>query len=141
MRSVTVGRKFNRTRCERALCCRLQRFTPDTVPALKGTPFGIRHVALLCSAVKLDNGAIATGGEEVGQGAHAQFASSAFTWSEGDEALSLHEGLTGLQVCARVLVIEFHSLATVNCHYSPLKCGRFSLKRRTPPRRTGAALL
>ena len=34
LQSCTFGRKFNRQRCERALCCRLQDFRPDRCPEL-----------------------------------------------------------------------------------------------------------
>ena len=53
--TCTVGRKFSRKFCERALCCRLQDFTPGKLPALSACGCtGIAHMAMLGCAVKLD---------------------------------------------------------------------------------------
>ncbi|EER19199.1 conserved hypothetical protein [Perkinsus marinus ATCC 50983] len=47
MDSITIGRKFSRGCCERALCCRM---------VFKGAPREVRHPSILCSAVKLQEG-------------------------------------------------------------------------------------
>ena len=53
--SVTVGRKFSEATCKRALCCRLQGFTPGKVTGLP-VGYGVRHPAMLGTSVKLDHG-------------------------------------------------------------------------------------
>ncbi|KAF4665561.1 hypothetical protein FOZ61_010769 [Perkinsus olseni] len=45
--SITVGRKFSRGCCERALCCRME---------FKGGPKEVKHPSLMCSAVKFQEG-------------------------------------------------------------------------------------
>ncbi|KAF4716940.1 hypothetical protein FOZ62_018960, partial [Perkinsus olseni] len=47
IRSITVGRKFSRGSCERALCCRM---------VFKGGPKEVKHPSLMCSAVKFQEG-------------------------------------------------------------------------------------
>ena len=63
LRSVTVGRRFSRPHAERALCCRLQDFEPQT-RGLGGlpTPYRIHHPTMLCTAIKLDESVIDTSG-------------------------------------------------------------------------------
>ncbi|KAF4664661.1 hypothetical protein FOL47_005024 [Perkinsus chesapeaki] len=45
--SITIGRKFSRKCCERALCCRME---------FKGCPKKVYHPSIMCSAVKFQEG-------------------------------------------------------------------------------------
>jgi len=58
--TVTVGRKFSEPHAARALCCRLQSFRS---PAPQFSFPRAAHPTLLCTAIKLDSGAIRTGPE------------------------------------------------------------------------------
>jgi double-stranded RNA-specific adenosine deaminase len=51
--TITVGRKFSKVHCERALCCRLQDFSYNE-------RYRIHHPVMMGTAVKLDEGAIIT---------------------------------------------------------------------------------
>lgn len=62
LRSITIGRKFNRPHAERALCCRLEACRPQrlhTALAALGESGGdgihINHPTIMCTAVKLDD--------------------------------------------------------------------------------------
>ena len=89
--TVTVGRKFDLLRCQRALCCRLQHFRPATCAALEGTDFRIHHVAVMGTHMKLDQGTISTSGVDQG----ARFGDRCVAWTIGDARASEHDGLTG----------------------------------------------
>lgn len=66
--SVTVGRKFSRIHCQRALCCRLQDFSCKSTPPPTRTAgvrvdrYSISHPAMLGTHVKFDESAIITSG-------------------------------------------------------------------------------
>eukprot|EP01041_Mallomonas_annulata_P006846 gene6846-13862_t len=60
--SCTVGRKFSKSHCERALCCRLQDFNYQGVH----TSFTTNHPVMLGTAVKLDETVIVTATDTTG---------------------------------------------------------------------------
>ena len=79
--SITVGRKFSRPHCTRAVCCRLQGV--DDALAAGGVPtplFALAHPTLLCTSVPLDTGAMSTG---VGGG--AKFDGVCQWWCAGED--------------------------------------------------------
>lgn len=80
--SITVGRKFSKVHCDRALCCRLQGFCfpcaeggtsqskkmkQEDASAEKAhvlaSKYVLHHPVMMSTSVKLDEGAIITGGE------------------------------------------------------------------------------
>ena len=94
LRSVTVGRRFSAPHAERALCCRLQDFAPQT-RGLQSLPhpYRIHHPAMLCTAIKLDESCIDTSGDA---GRHADFGESrCLCWANGDGAAELIDGASG----------------------------------------------
>ncbi len=109
--SVTVGRKFSRPHSHRALCCRLQDFEARHVTALAqprvaARGLGVRHPALLCSAVALDDSAIRTDG-----GGGARFDGRCLWWARGvtvygveavdhRSGLAVHGGVSGVSKLA-----------------------------------------
>lgn len=125
LQSCTFGRKFNRQRCERALCCRLQDFRPERCPelarttaigvseytgavpagALQAEPafsaasgFRIHHTAMLGTSLLLDPDAIVGADEEDadnGNGAGAKFSAVCGAWTLGDAEAVWHDGRTG----------------------------------------------
>jgi double-stranded RNA-specific adenosine deaminase len=84
LRSICVGRRYSRRHLERALCCRIGAFSPSDRrlgPALP-SGYGVAHPSMLCTSVKLDEGAIATGDST---GMHAQFDETrCLCWARGD---------------------------------------------------------
>ena len=67
--TVTIGRKFSRAHCERALCCRLSEF--------QHRRFRIHHPTLMCTSVIFDDSIIDTSDSN---GADFQF-SGCLSWS------------------------------------------------------------
>ena len=112
--SVTVGRRFARAHCERALCCRLQDFAPATIAAMP-PGYGVRHPPMLGTALKLDRAAISTAG---GAGSHADFSEArCLCWAAGDAAPEVLDGATGevaggaaSRVCSARLRADFRAL-------------------------------
>ena len=88
--SITVGRKFARAHAQRALCCRLQDAKIDS----------LHHPALLCTAVKLDEG----GREE-----DTVFSNDVFIWSSQREPEWLNYE-TGLTVEGQISIYSTGSL-------------------------------
>ena len=94
LRSLTVGRRFSQPHAERALCCRVQDFEPQT-RGLSNLPYpyGVHHPSMLCTAIKLDESYIETGGEA---GRHANFDEPrCLCWASGDGAAELIDGCSG----------------------------------------------
>mmetsp|Transcript_24017 Transcript_24017/g.37668 ORF Transcript_24017/g.37668 Transcript_24017/m.37668 type:complete len:328 (+) Transcript_24017:461-1444(+) len=90
--SCTVGRKFSRLHCMRALCCRLQDFTREKNEHLRSlsSDYGIRHLSLMCTAIKFDNGVY------TGEGSGASFSDDlCLAWCSGDETAESLNGRSG----------------------------------------------
>ena len=124
LQSCTFGRKFNRQRCERALCCRLQDFCPErcpelvrntlatvseytgAVPAAAPAPvdpalsaasgFRIHHAAMLGTSLLLDPDSVV--GEvdaDNGNDTGAKFSAVCGAWTLGDPEAVWHDGRSG----------------------------------------------
>lgn len=102
--TCTIGRKFSFAHCARALCCRLQDFTPLRIKGLHPR-FGIVHPALLGSGVKLDDG--------VYEGdAGASFVEHrCLVWVRGDEVAEVLDGHTGRSASGGVSCVAPCALA------------------------------
>ena len=101
LRSIVIGRRFSQPHAERALCCRLADFEPQTrrLTALP-LPYRIHHPLMLCTALKLDESVIPTGGVE---GRHADFSElRCLCWSAGDAMAELIDGVSGAVDLAQV---------------------------------------
>jgi len=86
--TITVGRKFSPSVCQRALCCRLQDFHRGKNPQIP-SGFGIHHPVLLGTAVKLDDSWIQNG-------ENASFDSAiALYWSDKDKEAGQLDSYTG----------------------------------------------
>ena len=111
LQTVVVGRKFGRKRCERALCCRLQDFRPESCPELASLPrdFRIHHIEALGTRVLLPEPC--TTGTPGSEHIAAEFADECGCWSAGAResesttdcagvsgGFEWHDGRTGLQV-------------------------------------------
>lgn len=115
LQSCTFGRKFNRQRCERAMCCRLQDFSVERCPELAGSApssaaddsaeaelrasrFRIHHAAMLGTGVLLDPDAVVPAGSagtvDTGE-AGAVFSAVCGAWAAGDADVAWHDGRTG----------------------------------------------
>ena len=81
--SVTIGRKFSRAHCERALCCRIADF--------HHRDFQLTHPTLLCASIVFDNSVIDT---SASQGADFQF-SGCLSWCAYSSP-EVIDGATGL---------------------------------------------
>ena len=94
LKSVVVGRRFSKPHTERALCCRLQDFEPqtrglNTLP----NPYRIHHPAMMCTGLKLDESLIETNGEH---GRHADFSElRCLCWAGGDPTADVIDGMSG----------------------------------------------
>ena len=89
--SVSVGRKFSQAHCERALCCRVGRFSSST------GRFSLHHPSLLCSSVAFDEKPVVTSGQGVGVGANFSERRCFVSWSGGGQGEVL-DGTTGLLI-------------------------------------------
>ncbi|CAE7216399.1 Adarb1, partial [Symbiodinium natans] len=86
--SCTIGRKFSWPHAARALCCRLQNFTPESLQELP-RGYGLQHLDLLGCSVKFDEGTYE-------DGAGADFRDPrCLAWARGDEAPEILDGRTG----------------------------------------------
>lgn len=86
--TCTIGRKFGKPFCERALCCRLQ----DFVSVGPHRSFITHHPVMLSTKVKFDEGAVVTQGDQAG----AIFDDSCVAWFSGVEAAEVMDGTIGL---------------------------------------------
>jgi len=109
--TCTVGRKFSWAHCARALCCRLQDFTPEHVAGLPPM-FGIRHPVLLCTAVKLS-----TDVYEGSSGADFQ-EHRCLCWGHGDEAAEVLDGHSGYTEDGSISRFAGHSLAVLHATWA-----------------------
>lgn len=82
--TVTIGRKFSRAHCERALCCRVQQFASGV--------YRVHHPSLLCTAVKFDTGVVCTAAD--GEVTGAQFGNACLVWTMLYDA-EIVDGSTG----------------------------------------------
>jgi len=89
--SVSVGRKFSQAHCERALCCRVGRFSSPT------GRFSLHHPSLLCSSVVFDDKPVVTSGQGVGVGANFS-ERRCFVWWSGGGPGEVLDGATGLLI-------------------------------------------
>lgn len=105
---VVIGRKYGFEPARRALCCRLAAkkcFSRTALQRLsESSGYSLHHPAIMCTGVKLDEGAI----ETLGQSSGAKFGSSedseCMVWTLGDVAATT----IGVCVCA--------------CTSGPLRC-------------------
>lgn len=89
---VVVGRKFSEPHLRRALCCRLQDFKPSCFPEISSSAncFRLNHPAMLCTAVKFDNGTLT-------QTTNAVFnEKSCVSWTLGDSQVDVIDGTKGI---------------------------------------------
>ena len=77
--SCTIGRKYARVFCERALCCRANGFSKNS-----------NHPTMLCTSVKLDD----TVYEDKGG---ATFEDVCIVWTIGDDLVHTIDGVSGLE--------------------------------------------
>lgn len=131
LRSICVGRRYSRRHLERALCCRIGAFSPADRRLGPAMPsgYGVAHPSMLCTSVKLDEGAIATGESD---GAHARFDETrCLCWAQGDSSPTvLDAGGQSDVFSSRAMMCGFGELWAVAA-----RAGRLpeSLQRAGPP--------
>lgn len=137
LRSITCGRKFSSVHCERALCCRVNRFESAC------GQYSAHHPTMLCSSERFDTKSISTShtdGESEG-GIGAIFSEKrCFVWtlSSFDASLACGEvldGLTGLlhtdaelHLCALGVAASRVSSASIFSRFNALTGSQHALR-------------
>jgi double-stranded RNA-specific adenosine deaminase len=138
LRSICVGRRYSKRHLERALCCRIAAFSPTDRRLGPAVPsgYGVAHPSMLCTSVKLDEGAIATGED---YGTHACFDETrCLCWARGDRAPAvLDAGGSSDTFSSRAMLYGFGELWA-----AAARAGRLpeSLRRAGSPPADGGAM-
>ena len=94
--TITIGRKFTKTICDRALVLRLQSFTPKFIKELSllSPNYKIHYPAVLCSGVKLTNEVIESNDQD------HYFDYYSFVWYKSEEDFNgeIINGKTGFLI-------------------------------------------
>ncbi|CAE7678327.1 Adarb1, partial [Symbiodinium sp. CCMP2456] len=110
--TCTIGRKFSWPHAARALCCRLQNFTPELLKELP-RGYGLQHLDLLGCSVKFDDGIY-----EDGSG--ADFSDPrCLAWTRGDEAPEILDGRTGRLVGGEPSTLSSANLTELSRLWKP----------------------